>query len=53
MLGRKTPQDGGGRLLSNRNENAENYTSTFDSTYSFPYAICEYACGDRESGRNR
>ena len=32
---------------------AGNYMSTFDSTYNFPPAICEYARGDRESGRNR
>ena len=32
---------------------AENYTSTFDSTYSFPLAICEYVRGNRETGQNR
>ena len=32
---------------------AENNTSTFDSTFRLPQALCEYARGDRESGRNR
>ena len=27
--------------------------STVDSTYCLPQALCEYARGDRESGRNR
>ena len=31
----------------------ENYTSNQKSTFGFPQAICEYARGDRESGRNR